>query len=341
MFFLSVISCSIPPRGPGFGRGYTCSLAGKRNELIRTKRETCRFTPQKTRPTGRSHGKSRRVSQKTDPRKNTARGRNRPTRGRFRLWETAMGNRSTSRNPMGNRGLVSALSRNAKIRRVYRSITHAPQRNTRTFARRSHVHACGTHGTCACSHSPLLPPQPQQPPTPAALPPPPPRPAPRRRSRPSGGRAVLASRVSDRGGGRAAANASEAGGGGRGGRGGRGAVCGGEERARRDDVVPRVRQVCGLRGRHALLVHLCRRRALGLRDGVVLRLRRHRRGPRPGPSACASACTSSMCLGSCASGRVSAGGSGRGGVAHQRGAGGGEGEWCGAEVRAATTASPA
>mmetsp|Transcript_2877 Transcript_2877/g.9325 ORF Transcript_2877/g.9325 Transcript_2877/m.9325 type:complete len:408 (+) Transcript_2877:118-1341(+) len=39
----------------------------------------------------------------------------------------------------------------------------------------------------------------------------------------------------------------------------------------RDDVVPRVRQVCGLRGRHALLVHLCRRRALGLRDGVVLR----------------------------------------------------------------------
>ena len=75
-----------------------------------------------TRPTGRSHGKSRRVSQKTDPRK-TERAAETDRPLGFRLWETAMGNRS--RNPMGNRGLVSALSRNAKIRRVYRSITHA------------------------------------------------------------------------------------------------------------------------------------------------------------------------------------------------------------------------
>ena len=34
-----------------------------------------------TRPTGRSHGKSRRVSQKTDPQKNRARRRNQPTPG--------------------------------------------------------------------------------------------------------------------------------------------------------------------------------------------------------------------------------------------------------------------
>ena len=65
-------------------RGYTCSLAGM-SSLGRSGR--CLHTAE-TRPTGRSHGKSRRVSQKTDPRKNRARRRNRPTPG-----FSAMGNR--------------------------------------------------------------------------------------------------------------------------------------------------------------------------------------------------------------------------------------------------------
>ena len=65
-------------------RGYTCSLAGM-SSLGRSGR--CIHTAE-TRPTGRSHGKSRRVSQKTDPRKNRARRRNRPTPG-----FSAMGNR--------------------------------------------------------------------------------------------------------------------------------------------------------------------------------------------------------------------------------------------------------
>ena len=62
---------------PGFGRGYTCSLAGM-SSLGRSGR--CIHTAE-TRPTGRSRGKSRRVSQKTDPRKNRAHRRNRPTPG--------------------------------------------------------------------------------------------------------------------------------------------------------------------------------------------------------------------------------------------------------------------
>ena len=62
----------------------TCSLAGM-SSLGRSGR--CIHTAE-TRPTGRSHGKSRRVSQKTDPRKNRARRRNRPTPG-----FSAMGNR--------------------------------------------------------------------------------------------------------------------------------------------------------------------------------------------------------------------------------------------------------
>ena len=66
------------------GWGFTCSLAGM-SSLGRSGR--CIHTAE-TRPTGRSHGKSRRVSQKTDPRKNRARGRNRPTPG-----FSAMGNR--------------------------------------------------------------------------------------------------------------------------------------------------------------------------------------------------------------------------------------------------------
>ena len=57
-----------------------------RNELI-GRSGRCIHTAE-TRPTGRSHGKSRRVSQKTDPRKNRARRRNRPTPG-----FSAMGNR--------------------------------------------------------------------------------------------------------------------------------------------------------------------------------------------------------------------------------------------------------
>ena len=64
--------------------GDTCSLAGM-SSLGRSGR--CIHTAE-TRPTGRSHGKSRRVSQKTDPRKNRARRRNRPTPG-----FSAMGNR--------------------------------------------------------------------------------------------------------------------------------------------------------------------------------------------------------------------------------------------------------
>ena len=62
----------------------TCSLAGM-SSLGRSGR--CIHTAD-TRPTGRSHGKSRRVSQKTDPRKNRERRRNRPTPG-----FSAMGNR--------------------------------------------------------------------------------------------------------------------------------------------------------------------------------------------------------------------------------------------------------
>ena len=62
---------------PGYGRGYTCSLAGM-SSLGRSGR--CIHTAE-TRPTGRSRGKSRRVSQKTDPRKNRAHRRNRPTPG--------------------------------------------------------------------------------------------------------------------------------------------------------------------------------------------------------------------------------------------------------------------
>ena len=57
-----------------------------RNELIRTKREI--YSHRRNQTHGRSHGKSRRVSQKTDPRKNRARRRNRPTPG-----FSAMGNR--------------------------------------------------------------------------------------------------------------------------------------------------------------------------------------------------------------------------------------------------------
>ena len=84
----------------------TCSLAGM-SSLGRSGR--CIHTAE-TRPTGRSHGKSRRVSQKTDPRKNRARRRNRPTRGFSAMGNRHAGNRI--RNPMGNRGLVSALSTN-------------------------------------------------------------------------------------------------------------------------------------------------------------------------------------------------------------------------------------
>ena len=57
-----------------------------RNELIRPKREM--YSHRRNQTHGRSHGKSRRVSQKTDPRKNRARRRNRPTPG-----FSAMGNR--------------------------------------------------------------------------------------------------------------------------------------------------------------------------------------------------------------------------------------------------------
>ena len=72
---VNVISlCDFVLDTPGFGRGYTCSLAGM-SSLGRSGR--CIHTAE-TRPTGRSHGKSRRVSQKTDPRKNRARRRNRP-----------------------------------------------------------------------------------------------------------------------------------------------------------------------------------------------------------------------------------------------------------------------
>ena len=56
-------------------RGYTCSLAGM-SSLGRSGR--CLHTAE-TRPTGRSHGKSRRVSQKTDPRKKTERAPQKPT----------------------------------------------------------------------------------------------------------------------------------------------------------------------------------------------------------------------------------------------------------------------
>ena len=85
-----------------------------RNELIRTKREI--YSHRRNQTHGRSHGKSRRVSQKTDPRKNRARRRNRPTPG-----VSAMGKRhgKPPQKPYpGNRGLVSALFTKGQVQQL-------------------------------------------------------------------------------------------------------------------------------------------------------------------------------------------------------------------------------
>ena len=87
------------------GWGYTCSLAGM-SSLGRSGRyiHTAETRPTAD-PTGNRGGCPRKqIPEKTERAAET----DRPLG--FRLWETAMGNRS--RNPMGNRGLVSALCTN-------------------------------------------------------------------------------------------------------------------------------------------------------------------------------------------------------------------------------------
>ena len=75
------VNAARPPNGPIAAPqgGAPAAAPGRSGRCLHTA---------ETRPTGRSHGKSRRVSQKTDPRKNRARRRNRPTPG-----FSAMGNR--------------------------------------------------------------------------------------------------------------------------------------------------------------------------------------------------------------------------------------------------------
>ena len=88
------------------GWGFTCSLAGM-SSLGRSGRyiHTAETRPTAD-PTGNRGGCPRKqIPEKTERAAET----DRPLG--FRLWETAMGNRS--RNPMGNRGLVSALCTNA------------------------------------------------------------------------------------------------------------------------------------------------------------------------------------------------------------------------------------
>ena len=85
--------------------GYTCSLAGM-SSLGRSGRyiHTAETRPTAD-PTGNRGGCPRKqIPEKTERAAET----DRPLG--FRLWETAMENRS--RNPMGNRGLVSALCTN-------------------------------------------------------------------------------------------------------------------------------------------------------------------------------------------------------------------------------------